>query len=517
MTTTLAIKRIAIEDITPNPENPRRINDKHPSLPDLAKSITEIGLLQPIIVRPLGDLERDEITGYQILAGERRWRASKIAKLEEIDCIVRVCDDQTAFAVCVVENLQREDLHWLEEARGINAMISKGWSIETIAKELGKSVGWVHLRGKLAEISPAWQKAVEDPQHWSHTWPAAMLELISRFPKPAQDEILKGRGYDLEECKNAAALKSYLDKKFLHLLKTAPWDLNDGKLVMKAGACVSCAKRSSCQTSLFEESAGGDRCLDSVCWDGKQLAFTKERIIQVTTENPEIQLVRTTYLEDKEIKALGAKPADVLADGYLSAARPNEKGAKQVLVIDGDDAGKLKWMKKDAVQSHSRGTSSTGKKSTPKEQLEKLTLKRAAAIAEKFTKALERHKTNPFESSDTLIVLAAVFGAEAYDLVNANTPTPLAFAKMQKAPQEDLYNALWLKVRGSLCQEVLSYRATMSGVTWLSDLLGWQESLNGWIADARKEIPTPQALLKHIGEPEEIVIEKPKTKAAKAK
>ena len=125
---------LPLREIEPDPAQPRKQFDDD-ALNQLADSITENGLLQPIAVRPkkLG-------TGYIIIAGERRWRAARLAGLDEVPVIIKDVSDEQAAALALIENLQREDLNPIEVAEGCHQLIEKyGLTQETAAKKLGKS------------------------------------------------------------------------------------------------------------------------------------------------------------------------------------------------------------------------------------------------------------------------------------------------------------------------------------------------------------------------------------------
>lgn len=141
--TPTAVRDIPLDKIVPNPTQPRMTWHEE-TIKELAASITEHGVLQPILVRPSGD-------GYEIIAGERRWRASKIAKRETIPAIVERFDDATALEIALIENLQREDLSPLDEAFIYSKMTSElGYSIRGLAGKLGKDKGYVENRLRLA-------------------------------------------------------------------------------------------------------------------------------------------------------------------------------------------------------------------------------------------------------------------------------------------------------------------------------------------------------------------------------
>ena len=141
----VGIKAIALDRIEANPNQPRTIFDED-ALHELANSIREHGVLQPILVRPLGD------NRYQLVAGERRWRASKEAGLATIQALVEEIDDDTALEIAIIENLQREDLSPLEEATMYDRMIHEhGYSIRKLADKLGKDKGYLENRLRLAD------------------------------------------------------------------------------------------------------------------------------------------------------------------------------------------------------------------------------------------------------------------------------------------------------------------------------------------------------------------------------
>jgi len=129
----LSTSTLPINEITPNKEQPRKTFDEA-ALNELADSIIQHGVLQPLLVRPLPG------GGYQLVAGERRWRASRIAGLKEVPVIVKELSDTEAMQLAIIENLQREDLNPIEEAEGLQALIDKcGFNQEEVAASVGKS------------------------------------------------------------------------------------------------------------------------------------------------------------------------------------------------------------------------------------------------------------------------------------------------------------------------------------------------------------------------------------------
>ena len=140
------IREVPVARILPNPAQPR-LSYEEDSLTELADSIREHGVLQPILVRPVGNQ-------YELIAGERRWRASRMAQRESIPAIVVEFDDETALEVSIIENLQREDVTPLEEASMFRKMTDLGYSVRQLAQKIGKDKGYVENRMRLADAPP---------------------------------------------------------------------------------------------------------------------------------------------------------------------------------------------------------------------------------------------------------------------------------------------------------------------------------------------------------------------------
>jgi ParB family transcriptional regulator, chromosome partitioning protein len=140
-----AVRNIPVDRVDPNPNQPRLAMDKA-GLDDLTASVKEHGVLQPILVRPLA------ASRYQLVAGERRWRAATAAGLAVIPALIEDIDDETALEIAVIENLQREDLSPLDEALIYDKMIHQyGYSIRKLAQKLGKDKGYLENRLRLAD------------------------------------------------------------------------------------------------------------------------------------------------------------------------------------------------------------------------------------------------------------------------------------------------------------------------------------------------------------------------------
>jgi ParB family chromosome partitioning protein len=151
-------RNVPIEQVRPNPNQPRRAFDEE-RLSDLAASIAARGILQPLIVRPApgGD------GGYEIVAGERRWRAAQRSGLHEVPVIIREFNDVEVLEVAIIENVQRDDLNAIEEAQGLQQLIERfGHTQEQISTQLGKSRSHVANLLRLLKLPEPVQEMLRD-------------------------------------------------------------------------------------------------------------------------------------------------------------------------------------------------------------------------------------------------------------------------------------------------------------------------------------------------------------------
>ena len=148
------VKRINISQIKPNPNQPRKAFSEK-EIGELATSIKNQGIIQPIVVKEINDEQ------YQIIAGERRWRASQLAGLHEVDCVIKDLQDSQILESALIENIQREDLNVIEEANAYKDLISiKKMNNEGLAKMIGKSASHVSNILRLLELDKEIQEMV---------------------------------------------------------------------------------------------------------------------------------------------------------------------------------------------------------------------------------------------------------------------------------------------------------------------------------------------------------------------
>lgn len=266
MNTIPIFDNIPLAQITPSKTNPRKYFDEA-ALSDLAESIKTQGVAQPILVRSLKVKRKNTPPTYEIIAGERRYRASQIAGMETIPALIRVLTDQQALEIQVIENLQRADLHPLEEAEGYEQLMKlHKLTTEDLAAKVGKSKSYVYTRLKLLALEPEAREAFYD----SKLTPSTAI-LIARIPvaklqKKAVKDIVD-QSDDPMSTKSAAA---YIQRNFMLQLDEAPFPVDDASLVASAGSCVSCPKRTGNQPELFGDISCEDTCTDPECFNQKR-------------------------------------------------------------------------------------------------------------------------------------------------------------------------------------------------------------------------------------------------------
>lgn len=252
-----AMKSIELGLLDPSPKNPRKV---FRGLDELAASIGQLGVLEPLLVRPFGER-------FEIIAGERRRRAAKKAKLEVVPCVVRELDDKTARSIMMHENLDREDLNPLEEADGYAALMKDfDYSVEQLAAEYGRKPRTIYAALQLCNLGEAARQALLEDR----LFPSVAL-LIARIPgeelqKRAVEEFSGNKEDDPVSYRVA---QDQIQRNFMLPLERAEFDTTDAQLVPAAGPCTKCPKRTGNQRELFADIKSADVCTDPACFRSK--------------------------------------------------------------------------------------------------------------------------------------------------------------------------------------------------------------------------------------------------------
>lgn len=337
-------RMLSVDRLVPTPDNRRRPITKA-SVESLAKSIAKDGVLQPIVVRA----HPKKQGWWEIRAGERRWRAAKLAGLKEIPAILRMLDEESALAVTIAENLQRQDPHPLEQAATVQQAFDRGHDIKSVAGRLGKSVQYITRLASLSRLSQVWRDEVLKPGTDASHLAVAHLELIARLPEETQASLAEdsfrnvfARGFPTVE-----ELRRLIDGG-LQSLKAMPWPLNDETIDPQAGSCLNCPKRSGQHPLLFDaEDAPSngkvsktDRCLDPSCFERKKLAFLERREAELRGQHPNLRLVQIGF--DSLSRGVRDRYGDRFTQVYHAKfVKPATKRATPAMQIDGPKAGSL--------------------------------------------------------------------------------------------------------------------------------------------------------------------------------
>jgi ParB family transcriptional regulator, chromosome partitioning protein len=338
-----SIQDIPLENIRESSSNPRRVFDEA-QLRELAANIKSHGVLQAILVRPSPDGAGGT---YELVAGARRLRASKLAGKNTIPATVRNLTDAEAQEVRLIENLQRSNIHELDEGIGYRSLIDLRpdfYTVETIAAQVAKSPSYVKGRISLTELIAAAQTAFYDGRLTvAHALEIARLQprdqeraLMECFPgHRSTGSILKDRK---AEALTVRQLRDWIERE-IHLdLKNASFDTDDANLLPAAGACSVCPKRTGNNPLLFPEIKNKSLCMDPACHQAKVQAF-----VQLQVEPWVKKGKRPVQISESPSWQVHTKAPNTLYEGqYRRAEREGECPHTQVaVVVDGRKAGAL--------------------------------------------------------------------------------------------------------------------------------------------------------------------------------
>lgn len=288
------------------------------ALQQLSENIAEVGILQPILMRPVTPTA-DAPQIFEIVAGERRFRAACMASLLVVPASVKTLTDLQAAEIQLLENIQRENPHPLEEAIGFEQLMQKhGYNADQLAAKIKQSRSYVYGRLKLCALS---LKAREFFLDDIKRFPASTALLIARIPTPelqdkALDEIMAPL-YNGEQMsvRQAAA---HIANRYTLNLESAPFDRKDAKLLAVAGSCVKCPKRTGNQPEIYADLKNADVCTDPDCFAEKKAAHY-QRIIVIANKKG-IPVLEGDDAEDALPPSNWSREGEfVMTDHHLSA------------------------------------------------------------------------------------------------------------------------------------------------------------------------------------------------------
>jgi ParB/RepB/Spo0J family partition protein len=334
MKTTTNFQMLKLADISIGSTNPRNEFDKE-SIEELSKSIIANGVIQPVVVRP------GKKKGYELVCGERRHRASILAKMAEIPAIVRELTDDQALELQITENLQRKDIHPMDEAVAFKHWQEmKKYTIQDIAKRVGKSDKYVSGRLKLNGLIPEFQKAL-----YKDNLKLADALLLLKLSPETQKEYFK------EECVGAHEIEiSYNIDDYMGDLKDAPFSIKDATLKKNMGACTTC-QFNSANTLLF----AGDKeatCGLLKCFTEKsKISFDRE--IKKALEDKDVVLVSSAYYKNDEAKEFIKQGHEVFDRNNYNIVKKTDKKAIKAFCVEGNEKGTYRYIKMQAAAQQS--------------------------------------------------------------------------------------------------------------------------------------------------------------------
>ena len=346
---------VPIAKLHPSKLNPRKHFDPKDQA-DLEVSIRSHGVITSLVVRP-------NQNGFEIAAGERRYRASKAVGLQVLPVRVRAMTDIEFLEIVTIENLQRKDIEPLEEAEGYAALLrAGGYDVDTLAAKVGKSASYVYQRLKLTELISDAKKLLT-----AGTITPGHAILLARLQPKDQEKCLEPTANLLFHY-YATQVKSVRDfadaiKHSLYLdLTRAAFDKKREDLVADAGPCTTCPKRSGANPSLFDDIDAQNTCTDRQCFNKKMAAHMKE----LRAKQPDAIQVTTKWLS-KPKKGVVSTHNSTEIQKAADKCDSTNKG----VIIDGDRKGRvIKVCAAPDCKKHSKNRHGSSRTLTKKEREE---------------------------------------------------------------------------------------------------------------------------------------------------
>lgn len=300
------IHEIPLQEIVISPFNADRWGNKPPNeekLNELAESIKTHGVIQAIVLRKV------ESGKYELVVGERRYRASIIADRETINATIRELTDEEVQEIQLIENMQREDPHPMSEAINIQKLLALkhiNGNFEEVAKRIGKSVAFAYQRSKLCSLIDSFRE-----MYFANCINTSQALKLARLDEESQNDFFasncegwKGKNWNMRNF-------DYLITNYQLNLKNAPFSIRDGKLDKSVGACTKCPNNTAVTTSLFPEDSKDARCTNRPCYENKCRLTLLLKLATVLKENENLPIA----VEDETILATYFSADDKLIKG----------------------------------------------------------------------------------------------------------------------------------------------------------------------------------------------------------
>jgi ParB/RepB/Spo0J family partition protein len=316
------------------------------ALQELTDSIKQVGVVQAVTVRP-----HPTIVGqYILISGERRCRASKFAGKTNVPAYIREVSEDAAEIMQATENIQREDVHALDEAKGYKLMLEKnpGLSTAELARQLGKPETLVLQRLKLNELVKEGQTDFYDDR-----MTLGHANIIARLKKDDQKQIIEQMNDRRNGYGTVLELQQYVEHNIMNSLNSAPFDKKDAALYPKAGACVTCPLRSGASPLLFTDIKEKDKCFNRECFFHKCQLHLVRKTKEVIETQAEVVFLTDSGRINEEVSKMLTEYKITPLRRYDDFSTHDSHGKKvEGLWITGRDAGKIEtvYLKKEVKE-----------------------------------------------------------------------------------------------------------------------------------------------------------------------
>ncbi len=341
-------RNLPLTQLQESPANPRRVFDDA-ALNELADSIRAQGVLSPLLVRPVNGTR-----GYEIVAGARRYRAAQRAGVDSVPVRIAELNDAQALEMSLIENIQRRDVHPLEESSAyarLLALDEPKYSIEQIAAKCAKTPAYIASRLSLERLTPKVSEAFMkeeiglghalllaklQPGEQEQALPACYQEVYGQGSRPRR-VLLPVRH-----------LRDWIEHNILLDLGSAPFSKEDAELLPEAGACVNCPKQTGHNKLLFADWAGqhSQQCTDPACYQKKidthvkQTIAAKPKLVQISTAYGQPKVGGAAIPHNKYVEIRKEKPKNKNERDW-----PEYKSCKyttEAIVTEGTEKGETK-------------------------------------------------------------------------------------------------------------------------------------------------------------------------------
>ena len=352
------LHHIETELLTLSETNPRTTY-KSESLEELGKSIATMGIISPLLVRASKG-------GFEIICGSRRFKASQLIGLKTLPCYVREVGDNEIVELQISENLDREDVHPMQEAEAIEKLLLLDFSLDDIAVKLAKSKTFVVQRLALNGLRSEWKKKFK-----KNEVSLTVAILIARLTKEHQKTMLD-LAFDYSgNLYSTKTIEDRIEKNLMLELSTAVFDTEKEDLIPKCGSCLACPKRSGFNTSLFAD-IKNDNCFDRTCFEKKTLVHVTEQVKAIIEGGEEVVFVahRLENVDESLASSIKDQKLRILESYEDFYTNGNEsKRTTKAFWIEGSQIGNFVQveLKKDADNKKTKMSDLA-----PKEQIERI-------------------------------------------------------------------------------------------------------------------------------------------------